>query len=52
MDGVSRSIGLQASAIYGLNSALEHVFDELVKRIDFKALRLQKKGLRVIPYGY
>lgn len=52
MDGVSRSVGLQASAIYGLNSALEHVLDEATKRIDWKALRAAKRGLRVKMYGY
>lgn len=51
MDGVSRSIGLQASAIYGLNSALEHVFDEATKRINWQQLRTQKRGLKVFPFS-
>lgn len=51
MDGVSRSIGLQASAIYGLNSATEHVYDETTKRIDWKELRAQKRGMRILPFG-
>jgi len=52
MDGVSRSVGLQASAIYGLNSALEHVLDEATKRINWKSLRSYKRGLPVMMYGY
>ncbi len=50
MDGVSRSINLQASAMYGMSSALEHVFDEAMKRIDWKALRTHKRGIRVKSY--
>ncbi len=52
IDGVSRSIGLQASAIYGINSALEHAYDEAMKRIDWKKLRAAKRGLRIVPLGY
>jgi len=52
MDGVSRSIGLQASAIYGLNSALEHALEEATKRIDWKQLRTRKRGLTVHPFSY
>lgn len=51
MDGVSRSVSLQASAMYGMNSCLEHVYDEAMKRIDWKALRAYKRGLRVKAYG-
>lgn len=51
MDGVSRSVSLQASAMYGMNSALEHVYDEAMKRIDWKALRAYKRGIRVKMYG-
>jgi len=50
IDGVSRSVGLQASAIYGLNSALEHMLDEATKRIDWKRVRAQKRGLRLRMY--
>lgn len=52
MDGVSRSIGLQASAIYGLNSALEKVLDDLEKRIDWKALRAYKRGITAFGFGH
>lgn len=48
MDGVSRSVALQASAMYGMNSCLEHVYDEAMKRIDWKSLRTYKRGLRVV----
>lgn len=51
-DGLSRSIGLQASAIYGLNSALEHVLEQTIKRINWKQLRAHKRGIRVRPFGY
>lgn len=50
MDGLSRSVGLQASAIYGVNSALENALKEATKRIDWKALRTYKQGLRVLSY--
>lgn len=52
MDGVSRSISLGASAMYGINSSLERLYDEATKRIDIKALRTAKRGLRVKAYGY
>lgn len=52
MDGVSRSVGLQASAIYGLNSALEKVLEDLESRIDWKALRAYKRGITVYGYGH
>ncbi len=51
-DGISRSVSLQASAIYGLNSALEEVFRQTQKRIDWKQLRMQKQGLRIRKYSY
>ena len=51
-DGFNKSVSLQASAIYGLNSALEHVLEENSKRIDWKAIKQYKKGLRVVPYGH
>lgn len=51
IDGVSRSIGLQASAIYGLNSALETTLEKAEKRIDWKRLRAERLGLRLRMYG-
>lgn len=47
LDGVSRSVGLTASAIYGLNSALESAYEKAAKRIDIKAIRRAKRGLRM-----
>lgn len=52
IDGLSKSIGLQASAMYGINSALENRLKEAEEAIDWKALRMYKRGLRVRPYGY
>jgi hypothetical protein len=52
MEGVSRSVGLQASAIYGLNSALEHVYEQIIKRVDLKRIRTMKRGLSIKPFGY
>lgn len=52
MDGVSRSVSLGTSAMYGLNSSLERLYDEALKRIDIKALRTAKRGLRIKAYGY
>lgn len=49
IDGVSRSIGLQAA---GVNSALENVLKEAEKRIDWKALRTAKRALRMKMYSY
>lgn len=51
-DGISRSVGLQASAIYGLNSALEEVYRRVDKEIDWRALRSFKRGLRLRMYSY
>jgi len=51
-DGISKSVGLQASAIYGLNSALEHVLEQITKRIDWKQAKRYKKGLRIRAYSY
>lgn len=50
-DGISKSVSLQASAMYGINSALENRFKEATEAIDWKALKTYKKGLRVVPYG-
>lgn len=52
IDGLSRSVGLTASAIYGLNSALEEALKRASERIDFEALRTYKKGLKVYPFGH
>jgi hypothetical protein len=51
IDGLNRSVGLQASAIYGINSALEEAYKKATDRIDWKRLRTYKRGLRVRPYG-
>lgn len=51
-DGLSRSVGLQASAIYGLNSALEEVLRRNEERIDWKRLALYMKGLKPRMYSY
>ena len=51
MDGVSRSVSLQASAMYGMNSALEKVYSDAMQRIDWKALKTYKRGLRLKMYG-
>lgn len=51
IDGVSKSFGLQASAMYGVNSALETRLKEAEEAIDWKALKLYKAGMRVIPYA-
>lgn len=51
IDGLSKSIGLQASAIYGINSALENAYEKATKRLDWKRIALSQRGLRVRPYG-
>tara|TARA_R110000824_G_scaffold54028_2_gene149066 strand:- start:20052 stop:20954 length:903 start_codon:yes stop_codon:yes gene_type:complete len=51
IDGLSRSVGLQASAIYGINSSLEEAYKKSMERIDWKRLRIYKRGLRIRPYG-
>lgn len=51
IDGLNKSIGLQASAMYGINSALETRLKEAAEALDIKALRAYKRGLRVRPYG-
>ncbi len=50
MDGFSRSVGLQASAMYGINSALETVLKTAHEAIDWKALKRYKRGLRLRMY--
>lgn len=48
MDGVSRSISMQPN----LNGTLIDYFDKLTQRIDWKAIKSFKKGIRLIPFGY
>jgi len=52
MDGVSRSISLQASAIYGINSALETAYEKATKRINWKQIRAAKRGMRIWMYSH
>lgn len=52
LDGASQNVNFQASAMYGINSATEHMLEEALKRIDWKRLALQKRGMRVRAYGY
>lgn len=52
IDGLSRSIGLQASAMYGIYSALETRMKEAEEAIDWKHLRTYKRGLRIRGYGH
>jgi len=49
VDGLSKSLSTTASAMYGLNSALEQVYKEAAESIDWKALRAYKNPMRVIP---
>ena len=49
VDGLSKSFSTTASAMYGLNSALEAVYKEAAERIDWKMLRSYKNPMRVIP---
>jgi hypothetical protein len=51
IDGLMKSIGLQASAMYGINSALENRLKEAEEAIDWNKLRLYKRGMRIRPYG-
>jgi hypothetical protein len=48
VDGLSKSFSTTASAMYGLNSALEAVYKEAADSIDWKALRAYKNPMRVI----
>lgn len=47
MDGLSKSVSLTASAIYGLYSALENAYKEATKGIDWQRLRRYKHPPRV-----
>jgi hypothetical protein len=49
IDGLSKSFGTTASAMYGLNSALEAVYKEHKDAIDWKSLRAYKNPMRVLP---
>lgn len=49
VDGLSKSFSTTASAMYGLNSALEAVYKEAAESIDWKMLRAYKNPMRVIP---
>lgn len=51
-DGLSRSIGLTASAQAGLYGALEGTFKAAEERLDWKLIRAYKRGPRVIPLGF
>lgn len=46
-NGFSRSITTSQSAMYGINSAMELVFQSYTDSIDWERLRRQKVGLRV-----
>jgi len=50
IDGVSQSTSLTASAIYGLNSALEKMLETAEKRIDWKWWSIRKRGVQVGIY--
>lgn len=52
IDGLSRSIGMQASGIGGIYSALTAAYDAAMTRIDWKAIKLYKTGLRIRPFGH
>lgn len=47
MDGITRSVTLSQSAMYGVNSAYELVLKAMVDNIDWRALRALKRGLPV-----
>jgi hypothetical protein len=52
IDGLSRSIGLQASGVTGLYGALSDAYERTMERIDWKALKLYKAPPRLVPYGH
>lgn len=52
IDGLSRSVSLQASAMYGINSALETRMKEANERINWKQLRVAKRGIRVKMFSF
>lgn len=51
MDGVSRTTTLQTNATAGLYGPVEAAYKEAADRIDWKALRTYKRGIRVKMYG-
>lgn len=51
-DGLSRSVGLSASAQAGLYGALEAMYQRIEARIDWKQLRAYKRGPRVLKFSY
>lgn len=51
-DGISRSVGLAASAQASIYGALETNFKSIEQRIDWKQLRASMRGIRVRPFSY
>lgn len=51
IDGVSRSVNF-AGGQWGIYSAAAQALKEATERIDWKAMRLYKKGLRIKMFGY
>ena len=47
MNGFSRSVTTSQSAMYGINSAMELVFQSYTDSIDWERLRRAKRGLKV-----
>lgn len=50
-DGFSKSVSLQASAMYGVNSSLETVYKDAMGRIDLDKARWFYHGSTVVGYG-
>lgn len=50
-DGFSKSVSLQASAMYGVNSALEKAFTDRMQRIDLEHARAHYRGIQVGRFG-
>lgn len=50
-DGFSKSVSLQASAMYGVNSSLEAVYKDAMARIDLEKARWFYHGSTVMGYG-
>jgi hypothetical protein len=50
-DGFSKSVSLQASAMYGVNSSLETVYKDAMARIDLDKCRWFYHGSTVVGYG-
>lgn len=47
MDGITRSVTLSQSAMYGVNSAYELVLKAMTEAIDWRALRDMKRGMPI-----